>query len=101
VRVCVHRGECMHVYMSACVCTVFLKKKRIILHREMATAWTLLASFPSQLLCYFLFFLYSFHHNYFIGLLFWPREHMLLILNFLKYILEMSKKGTKNFMHTY
>ena len=22
VRVCVHRGECMRVYMSACVCTV-------------------------------------------------------------------------------
>jgi hypothetical protein len=30
VRVCVHRGECMRVYMSACVCTVFLKKKKII-----------------------------------------------------------------------
>jgi hypothetical protein len=29
VRVCVHRGECMRVYMSACVCTVFLKKKKI------------------------------------------------------------------------
>jgi hypothetical protein len=27
VRVCVHRGECMRVYMSVCVCTVFLKKK--------------------------------------------------------------------------
>jgi hypothetical protein len=25
--VCVHRGECMRVYVSACVCTVFLKKK--------------------------------------------------------------------------
>jgi hypothetical protein len=28
VRVCVHRGEYMRVYMSACVCTVFLKKKK-------------------------------------------------------------------------
>jgi hypothetical protein len=26
VRACVHRGECMCVYMSACICTVFLKK---------------------------------------------------------------------------
>ena len=26
MRVCVHRGECMRVYMSACVCTVFKKK---------------------------------------------------------------------------
>jgi hypothetical protein len=25
--VCIHRGECMHVYVSICVCTVFLKKK--------------------------------------------------------------------------
>jgi hypothetical protein len=29
VRVCVHRGECMRVYMSACVCTVFQKKKKV------------------------------------------------------------------------
>mgnify|MGYP006973719578 CR=1 FL=1 len=21
MRVCVHRGECMHVYMNACICT--------------------------------------------------------------------------------
>jgi hypothetical protein len=27
VRVCVHRGECMRVYVSVYVCTVFLKKK--------------------------------------------------------------------------
>jgi hypothetical protein len=26
--VCVHRGECMRVYVSVCVCTVFLKKKK-------------------------------------------------------------------------
>jgi hypothetical protein len=26
-RVCVHRGECMRVYVNACVCTVFLKKR--------------------------------------------------------------------------
>jgi hypothetical protein len=23
---CVHRGECTHMYINACVCTVFLKK---------------------------------------------------------------------------
>jgi hypothetical protein len=26
VRACVHRDECMRMYVSACVCTVFLKK---------------------------------------------------------------------------
>jgi hypothetical protein len=26
VRVCVHRCECIYVYVSVCVCTVFLKK---------------------------------------------------------------------------
>jgi hypothetical protein len=26
--VCVHRGECMRVYVSVCVCTIFLKKKK-------------------------------------------------------------------------
>jgi hypothetical protein len=28
-RVCVHRDECMRVYMNACVCTVFKEKKEI------------------------------------------------------------------------
>jgi hypothetical protein len=31
VRVCVHRGECMRVYMSVCVCTVFLEPHPILL----------------------------------------------------------------------
>jgi hypothetical protein len=26
MRVCIHRGECIHMYVSACICTVFLKK---------------------------------------------------------------------------
>jgi hypothetical protein len=29
VRVCVHRGECMRMYVSVCVCTVFLEKKQL------------------------------------------------------------------------
>ena len=28
MRVCVHRGECMRVYVSACVCSVFKKKQK-------------------------------------------------------------------------
>ena len=31
MRVCVHRGECMRVYMSACVCTDVQKKVRSFL----------------------------------------------------------------------
>ena len=27
MRVCVHKDECVHVYVSVCVCTVFRKKK--------------------------------------------------------------------------
>ena len=30
MRVCLHRDECMHVYMSTCVCTVL--KKKLSLH---------------------------------------------------------------------
>jgi hypothetical protein len=36
-RVCVHRGECIRVYMSTCVCTVFLKKKNIAYTLPVAT----------------------------------------------------------------
>ena len=29
VCVCVHRGDCMRVYMSACICTVLKKNYRV------------------------------------------------------------------------
>jgi len=28
LRVCIHRDECACVFLSVCVCTVFLKKKK-------------------------------------------------------------------------
>jgi hypothetical protein len=34
VCVCVHRGECMPVYVSVCVCTVFLKKTMFFLTKR-------------------------------------------------------------------
>ena len=31
LRVCIHRDECACVFLSVCVCTVFLKKKWVCL----------------------------------------------------------------------
>ena len=32
LRACIHRDECACVFVSVCVCTVFLKKKRYTKH---------------------------------------------------------------------